>query len=66
MATHHGKEGVVKIGANSVAEIVDFNVDENAAVVDDSAKGDSWDSHLTGRARRQRTGIRRTPPGSRR
>jgi hypothetical protein len=49
MATHHGKEGVVKIGANSVGEVVDFNVDENAAVVDDSAKGDDWDTHLAGR-----------------
>jgi hypothetical protein len=49
MATHHGKEGVVKIGSNSAAEIVDFNLDENAAVVDDSAKGDDWDSHLVGR-----------------
>lgn len=49
MATHHGKEGVVKIGANAVGEVVDFNVDENAAVVDDSAKGDDWDTHLPGR-----------------
>jgi len=31
MATTHGSEGVVKIGSNTIAEVVDFSVTETAA-----------------------------------
>lgn len=48
MATHHGKEGVVKIGANTVAEIVDFSVNEQAEIADDTAMGDAANTHLVG------------------
>jgi hypothetical protein len=42
MATHTGKEGILKIGANAVAEIVDFTITESAETVDDTCKGDDW------------------------
>ena len=48
MATHHGKEGVLKSGSNTVAEVVDFEIQETADTVDDSAMGDTARSHLVG------------------
>lgn len=48
MSTHHGKDGIVKVGANTVAEMHDWSVEENAATVDDTAMGDSADTHLVG------------------
>jgi len=42
MATHTGNEGVLKIGANNMAEIVSFAVTESAEVAEDTAKGDQW------------------------
>ena len=41
MATHHGKEGTIKIGSNTVAEIVSFSLDETANIVSDTSMGDS-------------------------
>jgi len=49
MATHHGKEGVVKVGANVVAEVSDFTFNEDVTVADDSEKSDAWETHLIGR-----------------
>jgi hypothetical protein len=48
MGTHHGKDGAVKVGANAVAEINDWTVDESAATADDTVMGDAWDTHLVG------------------
>lgn len=42
MPTHTGKEGIIKVGANAVAEITDFTYTESAETVDDTAKGDDW------------------------
>jgi hypothetical protein len=42
MATHTGNEGVLKIGANSMAEIKSFSITESADVAEDTAKGDEW------------------------
>jgi hypothetical protein len=42
MATHTGNEGVVKIGANTVAEVRSFTVTETAETVDDTVKGDTY------------------------
>jgi hypothetical protein len=47
MTTHIGKEGVLKIGANAMAEIKSFSITESAAVVDDTAKGDDWRTFKT-------------------
>lgn len=48
MATHHGREGVVKVGSNTVAEVTSFTINETAQVIDDSALTDEWDTHLLG------------------
>jgi len=46
MATHHGNEGTVKVGANAVAEVTEWQFDESAQIDDDTAMGDVWDSHV--------------------
>lgn len=46
MATHSGVEGTVKFGANTVAEITSFKVDEEARTTDDSNINDVWDTHI--------------------
>lgn len=48
MATHHGKDGVVKVGSNAVAEVKEFSVESGVEVADDTVMGDAWKTHLTG------------------
>jgi alpha-D-ribose 1-methylphosphonate 5-triphosphate synthase subunit PhnG len=48
MGTHIGNEGQVKLGTNAVGEVTGFQITESAAVADDSALGDAWDTHLVG------------------
>jgi hypothetical protein len=48
MATHHGKEGTVKVGANTVAEIKSFSLDRTSDTIEDTAMGDSMKSYLVG------------------
>ena len=48
MATHHGKNGVVKSGSNSLAEVTDFTITEGVSTADDSSMGDAAETHLTG------------------
>lgn len=48
MATFHGKNGVLKIGANTVAEVKSFEINETADVADDSSMGDAAHTHLAG------------------
>lgn len=48
MATHHGKEGVVKLGSNAVAEVTEFEFSADVDTADDTAKGDSSRTHLVG------------------
>lgn len=49
MATHHGKDGVVKVGSNAVAEVDNWSVTETAEVAEDTAMGDTWKSHIAGK-----------------
>lgn len=42
MATRVGKDGAVKIGANTVAEIRDWSVEQTSEVVNDTVMGDTW------------------------
>jgi len=42
MATHKGKEGVVKVGANVVGEVKSFEVEITANEVDTSTLGTDW------------------------
>ena len=48
MATFRGNSGVVKIGANTVAEVRSFGVTETMDTVDDTGMGDSYRSFKTG------------------
>ncbi len=48
MANELGNNGAVYIGANAVAEVVDFSWDEGVSIVDNSALGDAADTHLVG------------------
>jgi hypothetical protein len=48
MATYLGKDGVVKVGASEVAEVVDFSVNESADTHDDTSKGDDWRTFKAG------------------
>ena len=41
MATHKGSEGVVKVGANAVAEVTGFSVDETADTIESTALSNS-------------------------
>ena len=46
MATHVGTAGVVKVGANTVAEVVGFNVDETNDTVEDTSLTDTAKTYL--------------------
>ncbi len=46
MATHAGKEGTVKVGANTIAEIRDWSITETAETTDDTSMGDSDRTHI--------------------
>jgi predicted secreted protein len=41
MATHKGSEGLVKVGANTVAEIRSYTISESADTLEDTSMGDS-------------------------
>lgn len=41
MATHTGSEGVVKVGANTVAEIRSYSVEQTGDTVEDTSMGDT-------------------------
>jgi hypothetical protein len=48
MANHHGKDGTVKIGSNTVAEIKSFTLDQTSDTVEDTSMGDSMKSYKVG------------------
>lgn len=48
MAVRHGKDGVVKVGANTVASVTAWSLSEKIATVDKSAIGDTDETHLVG------------------
>ena len=41
MATHKGSEGTVKVGANAVAEIRSYSLEESADTLEDTSMGDT-------------------------
>ena len=47
MAVHKGSEGLIKVGANTVAEVRSYSLDESADVVEKTAMGDSSRSYLS-------------------
>jgi|TARA_B100002019_G_scaffold284769_1_gene292879 hypothetical protein len=46
MATHVGTAGVVKVGANAIAEVVGFNIDETNDTVEDTSLTDTAKSYI--------------------
>ena len=48
MAPHAGSEGTVKIGANAVAEIRSFSLEESCEVIEDTTMGDTARSYIAG------------------
>lgn len=48
MANHIGRDGIVKVGANTVAEVTSFSVSVTANTVDDTVLGDTWATHQAG------------------
>lgn len=49
MATHKGSEGTVKIGSNTIAEIVSWSLETTANTIDTTEIGDSWMSKVAGK-----------------
>ena len=49
MATHHGKEGVVKAGGTAIGELTGFTLETTAAVVEDTQLSDATKSFVAGR-----------------
>ena len=49
MATHHGKEGVVKDGGTGIGEITGFTLETTADVVEDTALTDAAKTFIAGR-----------------
>lgn len=48
MTTHVGNEGVIKLGANTIAEVVNFTLNTHAELAEDTAKGDDWRTYKAG------------------
>ena len=49
MATHHGKEGVVKAGGTAVGELTSFTIETTRDVVEDTQLSDATKSFVAGR-----------------
>ena len=47
MATHTGSEGTVKVGANAIAEIRSYSIEETSDTVEDTSMGDTYRTHKT-------------------
>jgi lipopolysaccharide biosynthesis protein len=47
MANHTGSEGTVKVGANAIAEIRSYSVEQTGDTVEDTTMGDAWRTHKT-------------------
>ncbi len=48
MATSHGKDGIVKVGANRVLETTSWSLTETAETVDTTSQGDAARTHILG------------------
>ena len=49
MATHHGKEGVIKVGSDVVGELTGFALETTGDVVEDTQLSDAAKSFISGR-----------------
>lgn len=48
MANHRGSEGVVKNGANTIAEITGWSLSTTANTINDTLMADTWDTYQVG------------------
>ena len=48
MATQWGNAGLVKIGTNTVSEVLRFEFTETVTPIDDTSMGDTYKSHIAG------------------
>jgi len=48
MTVYHGLDGILKIGAHSVAEIKEWEFTEEIDTADASSQGKDWEDHTTG------------------
>ena len=48
MGVSHGKNGKVKLSANTVAETTKWTLSESVETADSTAQGDAAKTHLTG------------------
>ena len=48
MATLVGKDGVVKIGSNTIGEIRSYSLEQNMDVIEDSTMGDTDRTYTSG------------------
>lgn len=47
MATHIGRDGIIKVGSNAVAELRSFSIEETADTVEDTVMTDTARSFIT-------------------
>ncbi len=45
---HKGSEGCVKIGANTIAEVKNWNMEESVNIIDDTELKDDWKTKKSG------------------
>lgn len=45
MANHTGSEGIVRISANTIAEVRSWTLTNTADTIEDTTMGDSWRTH---------------------
>lgn len=46
MGTRWGNTGLVRVGANTVGEVMEFEINSSFATVKDTAMGDVWETHI--------------------
>ena len=49
MATHHGKEGVIKAGTDVIGDVTGFSLDTTADTVEDTSLSDTAKTYIAGR-----------------
>ena len=48
MAKHKGSEGLIKVGTDTIAEVLSFELDESAAEIDTTKLGDADRTYVSG------------------
>ena len=48
MTCYRGNDGVLKVGATAVGEVVEWNAEESTSLHDCTSMGDDWERHTPG------------------